>query len=195
MSYLLEKVELRLTSVLVWVEVELSWVETELGKNMRKKEYKNLIRSKCRQSAYEYLMSKRGSKGQEIIYTEIQTAEYLLPNSELDIEDQREIFAIRNRMVNIPSNFISREKNMNRCVCGVKEEMKHIYECTDLNMEKVEVRYEKIFNGTTTEQKQILQRFKENLKRRSLLKENATHHVILSCDPLPPCDNRGVAME
>ena len=47
-------------------------------KNMRKKEYKNFIRNKCRQSVYEYLMSKRGSKGQEIIHTEIQTAEYLL---------------------------------------------------------------------------------------------------------------------
>ena len=33
---------------------------------------------------------------------------------------------------------------------------------TDLNMKKIEVRYEKIFNGTVIEQKQILQRFKEN---------------------------------
>ena len=127
---------------------------------MPKKEYKSLIRNKCRQSAYEYLMSKRGTKGQEIKYTDIQIAEYLLPNNELNIEDQREIFAIRNRMINIPSNFISREKNENKCVCGNKEEMKHIYECTNLNMKKVEVRYEKIFNGTITEQKQILQRFK-----------------------------------
>ena len=98
-------------------------------------------------------------------------------------------------MINIPSNFISREKNENKCVCGNKEEMKHIYECTNLNMKKVEVRYENIFNGTITEQKQILQRFKENLKTRLMLKDNQTNHVILSCDPLPPCDNRGVAME
>ena len=98
-------------------------------------------------------------------------------------------------MINIPSNFISREQNENKCVCGNKEEMKHIFECKELNMKKVEVRYEKIFNGTITEQKQILQRFKENLAMRSMLKENTTNHVILSCDPLPPCDNRGVAME
>ena len=53
----------------------------------------------------------------------------------------------------------------------------------------------KIFDGTISEQKEILQRFRENLKTRTMLKENTTNHVILSCDPLPPCDNRGVAME
>ena len=98
-------------------------------------------------------------------------------------------------MINIPSNFISRDKNENRCVCGKIEEMKHIYECTELNVKRIEVRYEKIFDGTISEQKEILQRFRENLKTRTMLKENTTNHVILSCDPLPPCDNRGVAME
>ena len=73
--------------------------------------------------------------------------------------------------------------------------MEHIYNCTYLNMKKVEVRYEKIFNGTITEQKQILQRFKENLKMRSLIKENTYNHVILSCDQQTPNDNRGGAME
>ena len=73
--------------------------------------------------------------------------------------------------------------------------MKHIYECTELNVKRIEVRYEKIFDGTISEQKEILQRFRENLKTRTMLKENTTNHVILSCDPLPPCDNRGVAME
>ena len=56
--------------------------------------------------AFEYLTSRRGSKGQEIEYTELKMAEYLLPNHEkITTKEQRNILEIRNRMVPIPSNF------------------------------------------------------------------------------------------
>ena len=51
----------------------------------------------------------------------------------MNIEDQRTIFAIRNRMINIPSNFVSKEKNDIKCICENIEEMKHVYECQYLN--------------------------------------------------------------
>ena len=48
----------------------------------------------------EYLLLKRGSKGNEINYSCIKMAEYLLPNDEgLSISDQRYIFSIRNSLV------------------------------------------------------------------------------------------------
>ena len=72
--------------------------------------YKGLVK-KCKEKALEYLISKRGKKGQDIKYKSLKMAEYLLPNEQLSIEDKRNIFEIRNMMTNIPSNFIT-GKNM-----------------------------------------------------------------------------------
>ena len=37
-------------------------------KEMEKSKYKELIKSKCNELAYRYLLNKRGSKGKEIDY-------------------------------------------------------------------------------------------------------------------------------
>ena len=59
----------------------------------------------------EYLLKLRGSKGSEIEYKEIKMADYLMPNEEnLTISDKRYIFAIRNRMIQIPNNFPTKNK-------------------------------------------------------------------------------------
>ena len=107
-------------------------------------------------------MKKRGSKGKELIYNEIQTAEYLLPNDEL-----RTIFSIRIRMINIPSNFVSKENNFYKCICNEKEDMKHLYECNYLNRENIEVQFERIYYGTIREQKVIVKRITRNNRNYS----------------------------
>ena len=40
-------------------------------------------------------MKKKGKKGKEINYPEIQMSEYLLPNDELSVDEQRNIFEIK----------------------------------------------------------------------------------------------------
>ena len=65
-------------------------------------------------------MSKQRSKGKDINYKEYQMSDYLLPNENLNnIEDQRYLFAIRNKMIDIPSNFGKESK----CICGEMENM------------------------------------------------------------------------
>ena len=118
-----------------------------------------MIRIKCKDIFLEYLLKNRGSKGKEIIYTEIQTDEYLLPNNEITIEKQGKIFAIRHRMIDIPANFIAKEKNYNKCFCNEIEEMKHIYECKFLNKRSPDIKFEHIYHGTISERKKILKRF------------------------------------
>ena len=55
--------------------------------------YKELIKKSIQRKAFEYLMSKRRSKGQEITYKELKMAEYLTPGCEkLTIIEQRNIF-------------------------------------------------------------------------------------------------------
>ena len=84
--------------------------------------------------AFEYLTSRRGSKRQEIEYTELKMALYFLPNHEkITTEEQRNIFEIRNRKVPISSNFPKIEKK-EICVCRDLENSNHIYLCTNLNV-------------------------------------------------------------
>ena len=103
----------------------------------------------------------------------------------MNIEDQRTIFAIRNKMIIIPSNFVSKENNIIKCICQNIEEMKHIYECQYLNKTKPDIQYEAIFNGTIHEQKKVLKRFENSLENRERFLKTKPNHAILDCDPLP----------
>ena len=127
-------------------------------------------------------MDKRKTKGSEIKYDGIETAEYLMPNNILNIEEKRKIFSIRNKMLKIPSNFISRDKNTNTCICNEKEDMEHIYNCEYLNRKTPEVRFEEIFRDKISKQKKILERLEENLNVKKMI-ENNFCHVIPSGDP------------
>ena len=112
--------------------------------------YTHLIRTKYEESAYRYLLKKRGEKGKQIIYQEIKMSEYLLPNEQLSIDDQRDIFALRNKM--------TEKNNTSKCCCGTKEEMEHVYYCEYLNKEKTEVRYEEMYGENINEIKLILRK-------------------------------------
>ena len=72
-----------------------------------------MIRKKCIELGFNYLMNKRGSKGKEIEYDKIGMAQYLQPNNQLEVKEQRKIFEIRNRMTNIPNNF-SRKRDLKK---------------------------------------------------------------------------------
>ena len=153
--------------------------------------YKSMVRKKCKEIAFEYLMKKRGTKGSEIMYPAIQMADYLLPNNQLTIEEQRKVFSIRNKMVKISSNFTSRENNTSKCICQQTEDMLHIYKCKYLNSENAEVNYEYIYHGNIEEQKTVLRRFEYNLETRieysnmkSEDEEYESDHAIHSSDPL-----------
>ena len=93
-------------------------------------------------------------------------ADYLLPNSSgLTIGEKQEIFAIRNRMTNIPENFKSKME-VNKCVCGQTEQMAHIYECINLNNKKVTMKYENIYTDNVENLKIVFKRFRKNMEER-----------------------------
>ena len=75
-------------------------------KVMKKKQFKTLLQKSIKNKAFQYLLQKRRSKGTEITYQSLKMAEYLAPNHEnLSISDQRYIFKLRNRMIEIKNNF------------------------------------------------------------------------------------------
>ena len=88
---------------------------------MTTKSYKAMIKTKCNELAFQYLMNKRGTKGKEIEYRKVQMSQYLLPNTQLEIQDQKKIFEIRNRMTNISENFSKQNQNEIKCIWGEHE--------------------------------------------------------------------------
>ena len=139
-----------------------------------------MVKSRIEKKAFEYLQSKRGSKGIEIKYNALEMSEYLLPfNSKLNIDEKRRLFKIRNRMI-LPYNFGKKEE---QCICGKIESISHIYECKSLNKQETKLPYNEIYNGNLIKQMEIFRRLEKSLKERDLMKTN-----IFPCDPRDPPD-------
>ena len=139
-------------------------------------------------------MTKRGSKGQEIHYSELKMAEYLQPGYEnITINEQRSIFSIRNRMIEIPANFPT-GKDIEICCCGKEENMQHLYICEYLSKEKETEKpiFEKIFEENIIEQKKVNKIFQHNYQRK--LKRNKEMQTI-AISRLDPLYNFGAVMD
>ena len=150
------------------LNISLSFEEIQ---TMEKKIFRNIVNRNISKCAFEYLLGKQNIKGGEIVYESLELQEFLAPITNLSISDKRKIFAIRNRMVEIPDNFKENSKE-NLCICNEIETMKHVYECKTLNIEPVNICYEKIFNGNIKEQTEVMRRFEENMGKRIKLKES-----------------------
>ena len=67
---------------------------------MPKIKFANILKIRMKENAMLYLKEKQKSKGKEIIYTNIEMADYLQPiNSKLTIEQKQQMFAVRNRTI------------------------------------------------------------------------------------------------
>ena len=85
--------------------------------------YKNLLNDRVRKTAFTHLTEKQSSRGGDISYLDLHMAEQLMPNSNIQSNTvKREIFAIRNKMANIPANYSS-SKTEHKCKCGIREDM------------------------------------------------------------------------
>ena len=101
-------------------------------------------------------------------------------NKYLNIDEKRNLFSIRNRMIKIENNFGKNEK----CVmCDLNEDMNHIYYCEYLNEEEITIEYEKIFKGNLFEQIKVFRKFEKNMKKRN---EEKSKKNEIPCDPF--CD-------
>jgi hypothetical protein len=88
-----------------------------------------------------------------------------MPHTELNIIQKRDIFAVKNRMIDISENLPSNQE-IEKCWCGEIESMEHIYMCKEFNDEETEVSYNQLFNGSIKQQIIIYKRFQENMNAR-----------------------------
>ena len=152
---------------------------------MTHSKFKENIKSQIRKNALKYLLKKRKSKGKEIEYINLEMAEYLTPlNRKMNIENKRMMFSVRNRMINIKSNF-KQGKTEHRCICGHTETMDHIWICEKVNNEKIQKEnYSQIFNGNLTQQIGIFEKFKEKLERYKMMNNKSESKY-----PRDPCNS------
>ena len=146
-------------------EIDLDLTFEEIRK-MKIQKYQNIVDSKIKIAAFIYLKSKIKSKGKEIIYGDQLTCQnYLLPNTILTFKEQKSIFSFRSRSNKLTYNYPgNKEKEL--CECGVNITNEHLYNCLMLNQGKiVEDNYEQIFNGTLSEQKQVLNILEQNMNK------------------------------
>ena len=149
-------------------------------KTIKKSEFKQLLNEKTRKAALFYLLCKQGKKGRENKYPYLEMAEYLLPiNNKLTIDEKCEMFAVKNSMIDIPANFSSKIEV--KCKCGANEDMVHIYECEQYNMENPEIPFEKIFDGNLKQQITVYNKFAQNLKTRNNLKQTSNPGNHFDC--------------
>ena len=86
-------------------------------------------------------------------------------------------------MKEIPSNF-PKPNIVTKCLCEMKEDMVHNYNCVLLNNGKQnELKYENIYSGTLLEQIEIFRIFESNFERREILKHEAECKDMTPRDP------------
>ena len=166
-------------------------------KLMTNNQFKNLVKERVKENAFEYLLKKQGSKGKPNRYTELSMAEYLLPTNQiLSINEKQEMFEVKNRMKNIPANYPKPNEEY-LCECGKREDMSHIYNCELLNNRNCpDLEYDRLYIGTISEQIQIFRHFEENYKRREILKHERECENLLPCDPFEiHCSPSSIVMD
>ena len=132
---------------------------------MTKSRFKSLIIKQIKTESLKYLLHIRKTKGSQIEYKSLQMSDYLLPNIYItNIEDRQMLFGIRNDMFIYKEGFFVNKSD--KCLCGELENIKHIYSCEKLDNSELIYPYNRIYNGTISEQKYIITRIKSNLQQR-----------------------------
>ena len=150
---------------------------------MTKYRFTSLIKERIKENALNYLKDKQKKKGSKIKYKNLEMAEYLQPNCEIDNREKEKLFEIRNEMTNIPSN----HGEENECISGKIETMVHIYNCEYWNETKSEkLPYSNIYNGNIYKQIEVYKLFEHKLEKRNERMKIVNTHVILNGSTVNP---------
>ena len=104
---------------------------------MKKERFKSLVLNKIKTLAKKYLISRRGSKSENLKHVNYMK-EYL-KSPHLNTEEKRLLFALKTRGVNVKTNFKNISKtNMSCRLCkSIEEESEiHILKCSEILKDK-----------------------------------------------------------
>ena len=117
----------------------------------------------------KYLKLHIKSKGKEIEYHEIELRYYLSSDSNLTVQEKKELFKMRTRMTEVKSNYKNRYESLNCDKCEKnnkfnEETQEHVYKCREIK--KNTKIFEKIYTNTyeTETLKVIIKEYLNNMK-------------------------------
>ena len=156
---------------------------------MKKERFKSLVLIKIKTLAKKYLISRRGSKSENLKHVNYMK-EYL-KSPHLNTEEKRLLFALKTRGVNVKTNFknMFSKTNMSCRLCKSNEEESeiHILKCSEIVKDKSlkdeisKISYSDIF-GTIDEQIKAVKVLKKVLKVWNLklekLKQSPSGHQV-----------------
>ena len=143
-------------------------LEMEQIRMMEKSSFMRVIKEKIRTKTFENMEKIKNShtKVKNIEHQGMKIQKYLQPNScKIRKEEAQLIFKLRCRTVRVKRNLKGMFDDMNCTACGLEEEtQEHVLICSKLTNNKgdMNVKYEKLFNGTVSEKLMIAKMFKEN---------------------------------
>ena len=128
---------------------------------MTRKCFRKLTKAKAFEAAFLDLKRKQenGSKGWTLRYDKsLAIANYLCPNNQLSVQDQRDLFQKRSRTNPLPAN----RGNPLLCVYGGVQDNYHILQCYITNPGK-NIEIEVVINGCLLEMQSILPQWRESI--------------------------------
>ena len=134
-------------------------------RHMKRTDFRKISKTACEKIALSDLKQKqeKGSKGRNIHYEDkFMMADYLCPNNQLSVEDQRIVFQIRSRTNPIQANI--GKTQLCPTGCGNFLENPHILSCEILNPES-KFDMNNLLNGSLNEIRISLIQWKENMKK------------------------------
>ena len=104
--------------------------------NMSRIQFRKLTKIRCEEATFSDLIlkKKKGSKGRKLEHgAKLEMSDYLCPNDQLTVDDQRLIFQIRSQSNPLPAN----RGDPQPCSrgCGEIQDNCHIIQCSMLNKE------------------------------------------------------------
>ena len=144
---------------------------------MKRISFKKLVTEKIRRIAARYLISQKlqHSKSEHLIYSE--NMQPYLRNESLKIEEKKLMFKIRNRLIDVKSNFKKKYKNNLICsLCEMAEESQsHLVNCTvilsDSSIKSAleQYTYSDLFSENLKTQAHMINTFNKIMKFRTFL--------------------------
>ena len=162
-------------------EIKMTFEEIQ---STSKYSFKCLVKKAMQTKAFEWLEIEKDklSKVKNVNFSKLQIQDYLLPNS-LEMKQQKLLFQLRTRMVELKSNF-KRKHNDNLCPICHKDgdDQTHLLQCSELinglNLlsEKEIILHEDIFSEIVEKQARVTRLFESLFNFRKKLLE----HIIVS---------------
>ena len=149
----------------------------QIGK-MKKNKYSSILHDKIQGASFNWLLNKKklrtseNAKGKKLTYKSLNMAEYLVPDSDLSIEEKKWHFKCRVEDINVKANRRWQFDNIScsSCETNSDETQSHILECIPL-VGQSEIltyipNYEELFNDDDLEAQVYVSRLIKDNHRR-----------------------------